>query len=277
MKTSRHNAATPANMAAKPDELSEPHYYYFDELPSTNQKMKELTQHASLPDMSVVVARHQYAGRGQMGNSWESEAGCNLTFSLTLNPTFLKIQSQFLLSQTVSVGIVEALHKLGLTNAIVKWPNDIYVDDRKLAGILIENSIIGNHLERCTIGIGLNVNQTKFVSNAPNPVSMAMIAGKTFNLSEVLECLLDGIFEQYMQLQLDGENDLKQSYLALMYRNDGNRYPFSDANGPFLATIQGIDEYGRLMLKKDNGQVATYEFKEVEYLKNGPHPTSPCH
>lgn len=253
-------------MAAKHGEMSEPRFFYYDDLPSTNQKMKELTEKEPLPDMSVVIARNQYAGRGQMGNNWESELGKNLTFSVALNPLFLKIQDQFLLSQAVSVGIAQALLGLGIERVRVKWPNDIYVGSKKLAGILIENSIMGNHLERCTVGIGLNVNQTVFVSNAPNPVSLAMLTNQTHDLNRVLELVLDGIFECYGQLQKGQFEMVRRAYLGLMYLNDGALHPFADAQGKFMAIIKGIDAYGRLMLEKSNGAQASYEFKEVEYL-----------
>ncbi|MFT3740432.1 MAG: biotin--[acetyl-CoA-carboxylase] ligase [Breznakibacter sp.] len=254
-------------MAVEHGEMSEPKFFYYDELASTNQKMKELTRKAPLPDMSVVIAHRQYAGRGQVGNSWESEPGKNLTFSMALNPTFVKVQDQFLVSQAISVGITDALLKMGFDNVKVKWPNDIYAGHMKLAGILIENSIMGDYLEYCIVGIGLNVNQTKFLSNAPNPTSMAMLANRHFELNHVLESVLDSIYERYLQLQKDDTDAVRQSYLELMYLHDGQLHPFSDFEGPFMGKINGIDTYGRLQIEKENGTNALYEFKEIGYVR----------
>lgn len=248
-------------------EMSEPQFFYFEELTSTNKKMKELAEKKPLPDMSVVITQRQTAGRGQMGNSWESEPGMNLTFSLALNPFFLQAQQQFLISQAVAVGIAESLTAIGIESVKVKWPNDIYWGDKKIAGILIENSIMGNNLERCIIGIGLNVNQLHFTSDAPNPVSLAQITNKTHDLNQVLESILDGIFHWYNQLWQGEFTNLQLRYLELMYRNDGNFHPFNDANGPFMGKITGIDTYGRLKITKSDNTQAVYEFKEVGYGK----------
>jgi BirA family transcriptional regulator, biotin operon repressor / biotin---[acetyl-CoA-carboxylase] ligase len=247
-------------------DLSDPQVFFFDELSSTNQKMKELADRTPLPDFSLVITRYQYAGRGQMGNSWESEADKNLTFSVALNPQFLKIQEQFVLSQAVSVALVKALALFHIEQVKVKWPNDIYVGDNKIAGILIETSIVADHLERCTIGIGLNVNQTCFRSNAPNPISMAQVLNKQLSLKEVLTIVNDQLVEYYSLLAAGQSFAVRNAYLSLLYRHDGAFHSFRDAEGVFEGLIIGIDPYGRLMVQRLNGQISIYDFKEVAYL-----------
>jgi len=151
-----------------------PKIHYFDTLDSTNLKLKELTKNETLPELSVVMARKQTKGRGQLGNSWESEAGKNLTFSILIKPLFIQIHQQFCITQLVTLALMDILKPL-YNNVSIKWPNDIYADNKKMGGILIENNIKGNNINESFIGIGLNLNQTIFKSNAPNPISLCQL------------------------------------------------------------------------------------------------------
>ena len=155
------------------------------ETDSTNNYLREQCAKARLPEGSLVIADFQTAGKGQVGNSWESEAGKNLMFSILLYPDSLPANRQFLISQIASLSVKETLE--GYTDSVkVKWPNDIYWKDRKICGMLIENDLSGQHLYCSVIGIGLNINQEIFRSDAPNPVSLTQITGKVYDREEVL-------------------------------------------------------------------------------------------
>jgi BirA family biotin operon repressor/biotin-[acetyl-CoA-carboxylase] ligase len=249
-----------------PAEMTNPQFLYFEELPSTNSKIKELCDNHPLPEFSIVIARQQSAGRGQQGNHWESEPGKNLTFSIVIYPNFIKIQDQFIISQWISVAIIKTLAKYIPQGLKIKWPNDIYVNNKKLAGILIENTLKGANLERAVIGIGLNVNQEVFTSNAPNPTSLIQLTKSPTDLNALLEELLMTMSDEYSKL-ISGEIQLIQNdYTENLFRNDGMFHEFKDTKGMFKAMLSGIDNFGRLKLKKENGDLMTYEFKEVEYV-----------
>lgn len=246
--------------------LSSEGILYYDELPSTNHQLRQLMREHPLDEMTVVVAGFQQAGRGQAGNSWESERGKNLLMSLLLYPQFVEIIHQFGISAVVSLAVVDALKGFGIGNVKVKWPNDIYIDDRKVAGILIEHSIMGPVLSDSIVGIGLNVNQTQFLSDAPNPVSMCQVTGTEFSLTGVFEKLMDCMVNRYQQLMDDGELGLMTEYCSAMWRADGQMHSFKDDTGCFDAKIDGVDEIGRLRLMTASGEVKVFGFKEVTYL-----------
>ena len=154
------------------------------ETDSTNNYLREQSAKARLPEGSLVIADFQTAGKGQVGNSWESEAGKNLMFSILLYPDFLPANRQFLISQIASLSVKETLEKY-TDSVTVKWPNDIYWKDRKICGMLIENDLSGQYLYCSVVGIGLNINQEIFRSDAPNPVSLTQITGKTYDREDV--------------------------------------------------------------------------------------------
>lgn len=195
--------------------------------PSTNAAAAAMG--AAAEDGTVVATAEQSAGRGQRGNTWESEPGKNLTFSIVVRRGF-EAPRQFELSMLVSLGVTAALSKyLDPSRLKVKWPNDIYFDDRKLAGILIENTVNSRGIERSIVGIGLNVNQTEFMSEAPNPVSMKGITGETYDLETLLEetagTVLDFI-DQYCSVEEPDE--LHALYMQRLWRNDGQTHAWTD-------------------------------------------------
>nr|WP_319400293.1 biotin--[acetyl-CoA-carboxylase] ligase [uncultured Carboxylicivirga sp.] len=241
-----------------------PHYIQHAELKSTNEEMKQQLTHESLEEGTVIITNHQYAGRGQVGNSWESEIGKNLTFSLLLRPHFIEPHKQFYISKIVSLGLIDTLREF-ICGVTIKWPNDIYIGDKKLAGILIENSIMGPRLDYCIIGIGLNVNQTEFTSNAPNPVSLKNISMTDFNLVEVLDKLINHIEQRYIQLYEGLEAEIDREYFSLLYRNIG-KHLFKDENGTFKASIKSVNEMGLLTLLDEEGLHREYAFKEVSFI-----------
>lgn len=236
---------------------------HLSEVDSTNEYLNDLIQLEKCEDGTIVVASFQTNGKGQIGNSWESEAGKNLTFSLLLYPTELEISEQFSISKAVSLGIVDVLQK-HTADISIKWPNDIYWNDKKIAGVLIENAITGKTITHCIVGIGLNVNQELFTSNAPNPISLKQITQKEYNLKELLQELRSAIFARYTQL-LNHEESLYNDYFQQLYRNKG--YYLYEAEGQsFEAQIKCVKLNGHLVLESKDGQEKSFAFKEVQFV-----------
>ena len=236
----------------------------FEELSSTNNKLKELKQNQNLEEFTVVQTYRQTAGKGQAGNSWESEEKKNLTFSTLLKPSYVEILEQFIISKAVALGITDVFNSIR-PGFSIKWPNDIYYNNKKIGGILIENAIRQDCISESVIGIGLNINQTKFVSDAPNPISLKSITGKNFDLDEMLLRTLERI-AGYVNMIKNGESEsLDKLYLDQLYRKSGYHL-YNDANGEFRAQITGINNYGHLELTTQEGERRSYAFKEVEFV-----------
>jgi BirA family biotin operon repressor/biotin-[acetyl-CoA-carboxylase] ligase len=244
---------------------SAPEFLVYPELKSTNTELKKLLSDKKLSEYSVVITHHQTAGRGQVGNAWESELNRNLTFSLLLRPTFLEPHLQFYISKLVSLAIIDTINEVAKVKACIKWPNDIYVGDSKVCGILIENSILGSQLDYCIAGIGLNVNQEVFISDAPNPASLTQLTGNNYKIESLLEQLLENIEQRYHQLEINRLDLINQDYLNSLYRKDGI-YSFKDKQGQFDASIEHINEMGLITLLDTEGKKREYAFKEVSFV-----------
>ncbi len=203
----------------------------------------------------VVVADNQTEGRGCGTNRWESERGQNLLFSLMIHPENLPANQQFQISMAISLAIIDALGQM-VGDLSIKWPNDIYWRNGKLAGILIENTLKGNLIKDSIIGVGLNVNQRKFHSDAPNPVSLWQITGQETNREQLLKDILQ---------RLDFKDGLKERYMKSLYRRKGF-HPYTDKDGVFMAEIVGVEDDGHLLLSDDNGKKRRYAFKEVQFV-----------
>lgn len=240
-------------------------FIHLNETNSTNSYLRELImREKEQPEGTVVITDYQTAGRGQKGNSWESERGKNLTFSILLHPNHIPPGKQFILSQLISIAIVGVLKKYD-RHFTIKWPNDIYWKEKKIAGMLIEVDLTGSSLSNAIIGIGININQRHFKSDAPNPVSLTQITGKEHNLSELLEKILDSIVDAYNKYSPDNEEEIRQKYMALLFRNKGV-YPYLYGEEIFNASIEGIEPNGQLILKKENGSIHTFAFKEISFV-----------
>ena len=239
-------------------------FIHLNETHSTNSYLRELImREKEQPEGTVVITDYQTAGRGQKGNSWESERGKNLTFSILLHPNHIPPGKQFILSQLISIAIVGVLKKYD-RHFTIKWPNDIYWKEKKIAGMLIEVDLTGSSLSNAIIGIGININQRHFKSDAPNPVSLTQITGKEHNLSELLEKILDSIVDEYNKYTPDNEEEIRQN-MALLFRNKGV-YPYLYGEEIFNASIEGIEPNGQLILKKENGSIHTFAFKEISFV-----------
>ncbi|MCI9608415.1 MAG: biotin--[acetyl-CoA-carboxylase] ligase [Muribaculaceae bacterium] len=233
---------------------------------STNTYLKNLIAQspAPLPDITIVSARTQTAGRGQRGNSWESEPGKNLTLSALLYPAMLDVSAQFAVSEAVAVAVADTLQQYLPANKVqVKWPNDIYVDNRKICGILIENSLSGRCIERSIAGIGINANQTIFRSDAPNPVSLAQLTGTQFSLDSILSSLIAAL-ERFHSLLLSRDPGLHSRYMSLLWRGSGF-HPYLDPATArrFSARIISVEPSGHIILEDTNGSRLSFAFKEV--------------
>ena len=228
--------------------------------PSTNLYLSQLCQREGervLP-FTTVSANYQSAGKGQRGNSWESEAGKNLLFSFVTYPTHLKARQQFLISQMVSLTIQETLSQWS-DEITIKWPNDIYWNDRKIGGILIEHQLSGTTIRQSILGIGINVNQSLFVSDAPNPVSLLQILGQPVDR----DALLQAILRQWEEVGNWSAQEIHDTYLKHLYRKSGY-HPYQDHQGPFMARIDTVEKDGHLVLCDEEGQLRRYAFKEVK-------------
>lgn len=226
---------------------------HIDETDSTNRWLREQGGEENV----VVWADYQTAGRGCGTNHWESERGKNLTFSMLLHPHDVPAQKQFHISMAISLAICKALGQ-HIGDLSIKWPNDIYWRDGKIGGILIEVTLLGNKVKDCIIGIGLNINQRVFRSDAPNPVSMWQICEQETDCEQLLQEILQA-FQEYM-----GKSN-KDEYQSMLYRRKGF-HPYADKDGAFMAEIIDVEDDGHLLLRDDNGQLRRYAFKEVTFV-----------
>jgi BirA family biotin operon repressor/biotin-[acetyl-CoA-carboxylase] ligase len=238
---------------------------FFKNLPSTNSHAAFILREQEVPEGAVVHTNYQSAGRGQGGNKWESEENKNLLISIILFPSMIIPTDQFLISMAVSLGICDFLDQH--TSAVsIKWPNDIYVKNDKIAGILIENSIMGDQIEHTIAGIGINLNQTAFLSDAPNPVSLANLTGKQYDLNDCLHQLISDLDNRYKFL-ISGDFDLiRLDYVSRLYRYK-QWSKFRDTNGIFKGRILNVADTGRLVVEREDSTLNEYSFKEIDFIQ----------
>jgi len=232
------------------------------ETTSTNNYAREVLKSEKGLEDCVISAYSQTEGKGQIGNSWESEAGMNITISIILHPK-LKANKQFFLSKIISIGIYDYLKSKNI-EAKIKWPNDIYYKKNKIGGILIENSLIQDNIASTICGIGLNINQDVFLSDAPNPISMKQITGLTYNIDEELILLLQFIKIRYSMLNPILINNLTINYLNNLYRLN-EEHTFTSKNGALIGKITNVAEDGALIITDNNSTNHSFYFKEVKF------------
>jgi BirA family transcriptional regulator, biotin operon repressor / biotin---[acetyl-CoA-carboxylase] ligase len=238
--------------------------FFYKDLPSTNSMAITLLKENKMPEGSVIYAGYQTSGRGQLGNKWESEENKNLLISIVLYPSMIRPDDQFLLSMSVSLGICDFLNQF-IPDISIKWPNDIYVKNDKIAGILIENSILGDHIEHAIAGIGININQEKFLSDAPNPVSLSILTGRQYDLDDCLRQLSRELDKRYKQLISEDFDLLQRDYCSMLYRRD-QWCSFQDTDGIFTGRISDVTGLGRLKVEREDGVVSEYSFKEIDFI-----------
>ena len=239
------------------------HIIYEATCASTNTWAVQCLRKEELPEGTVVITDYQYQGRGQRGNAWYSEPHKNLTFSVILYPTFLATPQSFSLNIITALALHQALSAYIPNDLTIKWPNDIYYQDQKLSGVLIENVAEQQQLKASVIGIGLNVNQERF--NEQRPTSLARICSRTFNLQLLLVQLLAALEQRYLQLQTQGIVPLQAAYLKKLYWIHEAR-TFQDATHRFQGKIKGIDAVGKLVIEQADSTLNPYDFQEVTFV-----------
>jgi BirA family biotin operon repressor/biotin-[acetyl-CoA-carboxylase] ligase len=232
------------------------------EVESTNFYANKLPD--GTPEGSVVWADFQKNGRGQGANSWESDKDQNLTFSVVLYPIFLKATRQFYLSKIVSLAVADFI-SLYVPSVTIKWPNDIYVGNKKIAGILIENSIEQDFIKDSIVGIGININQDVFLSDAPNPVSLKQLTGETCDLDEMLDIFMNILEYRYGMLRSADYNTVDENYSDRIFRKEVASEYIAD-NKKFTGTIERVEETGELVITDASGHIRKFLHKEVEFV-----------
>lgn len=236
---------------------------YVPECHSTNDLAVQILDQSAAHEGTVVITDRQLQGRGQRGNSWISADFLNLTLSVVLRPTFLRVADQFFLNIVASLGVHDTVRQLITDPAVfVKWPNDVIVGTRKISGILIENQIQGGRIQASVVGIGLNVNQIDF--GIPTATSLALQWGREFENASVFEILMEYLEGRYLQLRRGDLDALRRDYLGALYWR-GERRRFAAADREFWGTIAGVDQFGHLQIDSD-GAISAYGMQEIRYL-----------
>jgi len=237
---------------------------HHEKVSSTNTVAAALLNGQKPVEGTVITASFQERGRGQTGNGWESEAGKNLLMSVILYPVTVRAEDQFVISQTVSLALYDLVRQ-EISGVKIKWPNDIYVKDDKIAGILIENSIMGNSIVSTVAGIGLNVNQKSWKGSAPNPISLSNLTGKVYDQAKILDDLVRLLDERYAIIFGKTTEKLSVDYHNALYRR-GEWHRYADAEGEFTGMIESAGSGGLLRVIRENGIIRDYAFKEIDYI-----------
>lgn len=256
------------------------HIIELESIDSTNAYADHLLETSEPPDGTIIVAREQFAGRGQAGNSWNSEPGKNLTCSVLLYPQFLPADRQFLLNKVISLSVLDFVHAVlqdhrmavrtgksrpEIPGVSIKWPNDIYVGNKKAGGILIAHKIMGDRLKASIVGIGININQTVFPADLPNPVSLSQLTGREYDLAESRAALCRYLDLRYIALSRFGPANLDEAYHRHLLGMEvwGKFFHQESETEGF---IKGVDDLGRLLVEDREGSVNAYMHKEIEYI-----------
>ena len=221
----------------------------------------EMAQRELLPEGALVITNNQFAGRGQRGNSWQTSAGLNLTFSILLKPTFLSVKNQFALTLVASLSVFDFLKSKNI-NAKIKWPNDVYVDNKKICGMLIENSIQGTTINQSIVGIGLNINQKDF--QIPTATSLSLVQQKDFDLNEELNSFITFFEKRYLQLRSGKQTELKEEYLQHLLSYNQKQKFISNEN-EFEGIIKNVNDLGELIVDV-NGVEKSFSLKEIRFI-----------
>ena len=244
-------------------------YVHLEQIDSTNAYLQRKQSEADIRNW-VVSADEQTAGKGMGSNSWESEVGKNLTFSLVLEVSFLPAERQFLLSGAVALGLIHALDMLLPAEKLhIKWPNDIYFENRKLAGILINSTIKANMMDVSIVGIGLNVNQMQFHNWPTHPISLQQITGKEYDLQSLLEQVAESLYNEVKVLKTN-PTAIEQNYLKRLFRY--RTWADYEVDGKVLRLFMtGIDAFGRLLLVDEANNSYCFDIKEIKFVLSCAH------
>ena len=235
----------------------------FKEVSSTNGLMKEYLDAGSLEDNTVFMTESQTAGRGQGDNKWQSEPFKNILASV-YKKLHLPVEHHYLLNMSIAVSICKYLEELNV-KALIKWPNDIYINNNKLAGLLVENRMLGKNITSTIIGIGLNVNQVSFPKELPNPVSLQIVLNKELNLNSVCEGLFNNVIDADI---FTGKTDaIYSEYIKRLYRKESYAMYVDRENGEFEGRIVAVTEQGQLIVEdKKSHEKRSYFHGDIEYV-----------
>ncbi len=236
-----------------------------DATPSTNIYLKELVSQLPLENYTVVVAENQTQGRGQRGSIWVSEVGSNLTFSVLIKDLLLKVEDVFSLNIMVSVSIFKALESLKINSLAIKWPNDILSGNKKIGGILIENTFKSNGDVLSIVGIGLNVNQKNFI-DYPQASSLSMVTGREFDKEQLLHTVIEKIIFYSNKLQNNGADEIWNDYHRALFKREVPSMFELPSKKKFLGMIQSVTPIGELQLVKEDQSVHRFRLKEIKML-----------
>ncbi|MGV3540900.1 MAG: biotin--[acetyl-CoA-carboxylase] ligase [Rufibacter sp.] len=235
---------------------------YLPECGSTNTVAQELLNKNGATDGCAILAGAQTAGRGQRGNNWDVEPDKNITLSVVLKPTFLAASHQFSLNIAVSLAVLDLLRSYLPTGYSIKWPNDLYYQDLKLGGILIENSLSGQKMQHAVVGIGLNINQVSFLH--PRASSFALVTGQQYDFTRLINQLLENLERRYLALRAGAADAQKQEYLRHLFRYQ-EWHSFEVAGQRVMGQIMGVDTTGRLAVLVEQ-ELQFFQFQEIKYV-----------
>ena len=236
-----------------------------DAIDSTNNYLKKIILNEGVNDYTVVTAKFQTQGKGQLGTEWESEHSKNLICSVYKKEINIKVQDQFVISALVSLALIKTLRKVNLSNMHIKWPNDIMSDNKKICGILIENIVKENYIKDTVIGIGLNVNQTIF-NNLPNAASIKNLIGTTCSIDEILKDLVKNVKYYFNELDKSSINSIFEKYEDALFRIN-KPSTFKNSKGEiFSGYIKGVSRLGKLNVMLEDNLVESYDLKEISML-----------
>lgn len=230
---------------------------------STNEYLQNLYSEKVTEEGMAVATFNQTNGRGQKGNEWLSEPGCNICYSIIFRPEKIPAQNQFLICQTAALAVKSFLDK-HIKNVSIKWPNDILWKEKKIAGILIENQLTGRLIKHSIVGIGININQNVFPAEIPDAVSLLQITSLRYDLTKLTKEFHQIVFEALSELNPDKAEDIQRYYLNSLFRRDGF-HSYSDKDGTFEARIRAIGAQGNLLLEMEDDSIRSYSFKEVQF------------
>ncbi|MDO5760400.1 MAG: biotin--[acetyl-CoA-carboxylase] ligase [Bacteroidota bacterium] len=237
-----------------------------DSVDSTQTFLMERDENLDLQEFYTVYTSNQSAGKGQGEHKWESEKDKNICFSFLLRPVFINPADQYIITQIISLAIVQTLRDYGLKEVKIKWPNDIYVKENKICGILVQNKIIGREFATSYVGIGININQTQF-SFAPNPTSLCLETNKEFDKYKVFQKVMQNIIDLYTKYKYDTLNTLKQEYLNnLLFLNEYRNYEYLGKE--IKAKIISTNSFGHLILQDEKENTYTAELRQLNFLIN---------
>ncbi len=233
---------------------------------STNAFLKDMVRSSAVENFTVVVTNHQTKGKGQFENVWISEKDKNLTFSVLCKFSNLEVRRSFYLNCAISLAIYNVLNRTIKNKLKIKWPNDILSFNKKLCGILIENTVSNGKIQHAIVGIGLNVNQENFPTELPRATSMKMLTEKDYDMDALLNAILIEVQHQITFIESQQFELLKINYEKVLYRNGEAAMFHADKLGNFLGKILGITYQGKLIVELENESLETFALKEIRFM-----------